>query len=63
MVVSISLVLLLAVLAAIFLRNGLKFSHALVCALFGFLVAGTGMAPTIQDGLTATAQVVAGLNP
>ncbi|MEU5716101.1 hypothetical protein AB0G71_09995 [Streptomyces sp. NPDC020403] len=64
MAVSISLVLLLVVLAAIFLRNGgLKVSHAIVCALLGFLLASTRMAPTIHEGITATADVVSGLRP
>ncbi|MEV3933248.1 hypothetical protein [Streptomyces sp. NPDC053728] len=64
MAVSISVVLLLLVLAAIFLRNGgLKISHAIVCALLGFLLAGTSMAPTIHEGITATANVVSGLRP
>ncbi|MFJ8888338.1 hypothetical protein ACIRJR_33735 [Streptomyces sp. NPDC102402] len=64
MAVSISVVLLLLVLAAIFLRNGgLKISHAIVCGLLGFLLAGTSMAPTIHEGITATANVVSGLRP
>ncbi|MEU1127551.1 hypothetical protein ABZ371_29190 [Streptomyces sp. NPDC005899] len=64
MAISISLVLLLLVLAAIFLRNGgLKLSHAIVCALLGFLLASTSMAPTIHQGITATADVVSGLRP
>ncbi|MFF1546880.1 hypothetical protein [Streptomyces sp. NPDC058291] len=64
MAISISLVLLLAVLAVIFTRNaGLKVSHALVCLLLGFLLAGTSMAPTIHSGLMATADIVGGLRP
>ncbi|CAL9639348.1 MULTISPECIES: hypothetical protein [unclassified Streptomyces] len=64
MAVSISVVLLLAILAVIFLRNGgLKVSHALVCLLLGFYLAGTNMAPTISSGLTATADIVSGLRP
>ncbi|MEU9059889.1 hypothetical protein AB0D13_13810 [Streptomyces sp. NPDC048430] len=64
MAISISVVLLLLVLAAIFLRNGgLKLSHAIVCALLGFLLASTSMAPTIHEGITATANVVSGLRP
>ncbi|MFE3517482.1 hypothetical protein [Streptomyces sp. NPDC059166] len=64
MAVSISVVLLLLILAVIFLRNGgLKVSHAIVCALLGFLLAGTSMAPTIHEGITATADVVSGLRP
>ncbi|KES05840.1 hypothetical protein BU52_17145 [Streptomyces toyocaensis] len=64
MAVSISVVLLLSVLAVIFLRNsGLKVSHALVCLLLGFYLAGTSLAPTIHSGLTATADIVGGLRP
>lgn len=64
MVISISLVLFLLILAIIFLRNGgLKISHAIVCALLGFLVAGTRMAPTIHDGIVSTAEIVSGLRP
>lgn len=64
MAVSISVVLLLALLAVIFLRNsGLKVSHALVCLLLGFYLAGTSIAPTIHSGLTATAEIVGSLRP
>ncbi|MEV6017112.1 hypothetical protein ACFXAW_06735 [Streptomyces sp. NPDC059445] len=64
MAISISAVLFLLVLAVIFLRNGgLKISHALVCALLGFLLASTSMAPTIHSGLTATADIVGSLTP
>jgi hypothetical protein len=62
--ISISAVLLLLVLAVIFLRNGgLKISHALVCLLLGFFLAGTSVAPTIHSGLTATADIVGSLRP
>ncbi|MFP1625500.1 hypothetical protein ACLB9X_10035 [Streptomyces sp. 5K101] len=64
MAISMSLVLLLLILAVIFLRNGgLKMSHALVCALLGFFLAGTSMAPTIHEGIAATADVVGSLRP
>ncbi|POX45808.1 hypothetical protein C3489_33290 [Streptomyces sp. Ru71] len=64
MAISISVVLLLLVLAVIFIRSGgLKISHALVCLLLGFYLAGTNMAPTIQSGLTATADIVGSLRP
>ncbi|MFG2501244.1 hypothetical protein ACGFSB_23915 [Streptomyces sp. NPDC048441] len=64
MAISVSVVLLLVILAVVFLRNGaLKFSHALVCALLGFYLASSSMAPTIQNGLTATADIVSGLQP
>ncbi|HET6354302.1 hypothetical protein ACFYW6_16985 [Streptomyces sp. NPDC002659] len=64
MAISISIVLFLLVLAVIFLRNGgLKMSHAVVCALLGFYLASTSMAPTIQEGIAATANVVGSLRP
>ncbi|MFE7777090.1 hypothetical protein ACFU5O_25000 [Streptomyces sp. NPDC057445] len=64
MAVSVSVVLLLLVLAVIYLRNGgLKVSHALVCALLGFFLAGTSMAPSIHNGVSATADVVSRLKP
>ena len=59
MAISISVVVLLLILAVIFLRNGgLKVSHALVCAAARVLLAGTSIAPTIHSGLTATADIV-----
>ncbi|NBE52560.1 hypothetical protein [Streptomyces boluensis] len=64
MAVSISVVMLLLVLAVVFLRNGaLKLSHAIVCVLLGFYLASTSMAPTIQNGLSATADIVSNLKP
>ncbi|MFF4486262.1 hypothetical protein ACFY0F_07160 [Streptomyces sp. NPDC001544] len=64
MAVSISVVLLLLIMAVIFVRNGaLKVSHALVCVLLGFYLASTSMAPTIHSGLTATAELVGSLRP
>ncbi|MFE9454655.1 hypothetical protein [Streptomyces sp. NPDC006739] len=64
MAISISVVLLFLILAVVFVRNGaLKISHALVCTLLGFYLAGTSMAPTIHSGLTATADLVSSLRP
>ncbi|GGX77834.1 hypothetical protein GCM10010358_35260 [Streptomyces minutiscleroticus] len=64
MAISISVLLLLVILATVFLRSGaLKTSHAVVCVLLGFYLASTSVAPTIHDGLTATADIVSGLRP
>ncbi|MFC4466624.1 hypothetical protein ACFPH6_19190 [Streptomyces xiangluensis] len=64
MAISISVVLLLVVLAVIFMRNGaLKIPHALVCILLGFYLASTSMAPTIHEGISATADIVGSLRP
>ncbi|QNP74059.1 hypothetical protein IAG44_34450 [Streptomyces roseirectus] len=64
MALSISLVVLLLILVVVFVRTGgLKPSHAVTCLLLGFFLAGTSMAPTIHSGLTATADLVAGIRP
>jgi hypothetical protein len=64
MAISISVLLLLGILTFVFLRSGsLKVSHALVCMILGFLLAGSSIAPTVWNGLSATADVVNGLHP
>ncbi|MFD5148102.1 MULTISPECIES: hypothetical protein [unclassified Streptomyces] len=64
MVISLSVLVLLLVLAWIFLRGGgLKFSHALVCVLLGFYLASSSLAQTIHNGVSATANVVGGFKP
>ncbi len=64
MAISISVVVLLLILAVVFLRSGaLKLTHAVVCILLGFYLASTSVAPTIHSGLTATADIVSSLKP
>ncbi|MFD9305032.1 hypothetical protein ACFWCB_20625 [Streptomyces sp. NPDC060048] len=64
MVISLSVVVLLLVLAWIFMRGGgLKVSHALVCVLLGFYLASSSLATTIHNGVSATANVVGGFTP
>ncbi|MFD5624948.1 MULTISPECIES: hypothetical protein [unclassified Streptomyces] len=64
MAISISVVVLLLILAVVFVRNGaLKLSHAVVCVLLGFYLASSNVAPTIHEGVTATANVVSSLKP
>lgn len=64
MVISLSVVVLLLVLAWIFMRGGsLKLSHALVCVLLGFYLASSSLAATIHNGVSATADVLGGLKP
>ena len=64
MSLSISLLLVLLIVVVLFLRGGaMKVSHALVCVLLGFLLAGTDAAPTIHDGINATAGLVSSLDP
>ncbi|WP_330341418.1 hypothetical protein [Streptomyces sp. NBC_00557] len=64
MVIPVSAVMLLLVLAVIFIRNcSLKISHAVVCVLLGFFLAGTCLAPTIHSGIATTADLVSSLRP
>ncbi|GAA3713427.1 hypothetical protein [Streptomyces tremellae] len=64
MAISVSLLLLLAVLAVVFIRSGgLKIWHAVVCVLLGFLLASTSMASTIDHGVSATADMVSSIRP
>lgn len=61
MTISISLVLILGVAVWIMHRYaGLKFLHALVCFLFGFLVAATGAAPVIRNIVVSLIAAVSG---
>lgn len=63
MVLSISGVLLFGVIVFLFFRkDGLKPSHAVVCALFGFYLAGTAIAPGIQAGGESLANLLGGLD-
>ncbi|SDM94547.1 hypothetical protein [Actinacidiphila guanduensis] len=64
MAVSISVILLLAVLAGMQMRNRtLKPSHAITCGLLGFCLASSSLAPTIQSTLTSTASLVSTIHP
>jgi hypothetical protein len=61
-ILSISGVVLLGVIAFLFFRkDGLKISHALVCALFGFYLAGTSIAPSIKAGGASFASLLGGI--
>ena len=62
MILSISGVLLLGFIVFLFTRkDGLKISHALVCALFGFYLASTAVAPSIKAGGASLAGLLSGL--
>ncbi len=58
MAISLSLVLLLAVSVGFLIRYmGLRVWHALMCAMFGFALASTSIAPQISqviDGIIRT---------
>jgi hypothetical protein len=62
-VLSISGVLLLGVIAFLFFRkDGMKASHAIVCALFGFYLASTAIAPHIKASGNSLASLLSGIN-
>ncbi|MEU2564381.1 hypothetical protein ABZ626_34385 [Streptomyces longispororuber] len=62
MVLSVSGVVLLGIIVFLFFRkDGLKPSHALVCALFGFFLAGTAIAPGIKAGSASLASLLGGI--
>ncbi|MYT70727.1 MULTISPECIES: hypothetical protein [unclassified Streptomyces] len=53
MAITISLVLLFGLFLALILRANKSYGTALVAAFFGFYVASTGAAGTINDLMTA----------
>ncbi|MEC4019103.1 hypothetical protein [Streptomyces sp. H27-D2] len=62
MILSVSGVVLLAIIVFLFFRkDGLKASHAVVCALFGFFLAGTAIAPSIKAGSASLASLLSGI--
>ncbi|MBV2155239.1 hypothetical protein [Kitasatospora sp. SUK 42] len=62
MILSISGIVLFGTIAFLFFRrDGLKVSHAVVCALFGFYVAGSSIAPSITAGGTTLAGLLGGI--
>lgn len=59
MALSISAVVLLAIIVVILVRkSGLKGGHAVVCVLLGFYLASSTMAPTISDLTTNVADMI-----
>lgn len=63
MILSFSVVVLLGIVCFLFFKkDGLKVSHALVCALFGFYLAGTAIAPSITAGGQSLASLLGGIN-
>ncbi|MFD9130156.1 hypothetical protein [Kitasatospora sp. NPDC059571] len=62
MILSISGIVLFGTIAFLFFRrDGLKVSHAVVSALFGFYVAGSSIAPSITAGGESLASLIGGL--
>ncbi|MGK5630138.1 hypothetical protein [Streptomyces sp. URMC 123] len=59
MAISLSVVLLLAIVMVVLIRGGsLKAGPAVVAVLFGFFLASTGMAPAINRFLNSIAQTL-----
>jgi hypothetical protein len=62
MILSVSGVVLLGVVIFLFFKkDGMKLSHFAVCALFGFYLAGTAIAPGIKAGGESLASLIGGI--
>ncbi|WP_431951748.1 hypothetical protein [Actinacidiphila sp. bgisy167] len=63
MAISLSVVVLLAVIMVVLIRGkSLKVGPAIVAALFGFFLASTGMAPSISRFLDSLADTINQIN-
>lgn len=59
MAISLSVVLMLAIILVVLIRGGsIKAGPAVVAVLFGFFLASTGMAPSIQRFLDSIAETI-----
>ncbi|MFV0135999.1 hypothetical protein ACLGIH_22775 [Streptomyces sp. HMX87] len=59
MAISLSVVLLLAIILVVLLRGGsLKAGPAIVAVLFGFFLASTGVAPSINRFMDSIADTI-----
>ncbi|MFF9644794.1 DUF2304 family protein [Kitasatospora aureofaciens] len=54
-------VLMLVIVVVMVRRAGLKLSHAIVCALLGFYLASSSIAPSISQVTTNLAGMINGL--
>ncbi|MBT2492075.1 hypothetical protein J7E96_26830 [Streptomyces sp. ISL-96] len=62
MAVSISAVVLLSAITFLLVKKaGLKVGHAIVCALLGFHLASSSIAPTISGAATSVARMIGGI--
>ncbi|MFE0463794.1 DUF2304 domain-containing protein [Kitasatospora sp. NPDC058965] len=62
MALSVSAVMLMLVIVVVLIRrSGLKLAHAVVCALLGFYLASTSIAPSIQQVTSNLAGMINGL--
>ncbi|MFE7359303.1 hypothetical protein ACFU8Q_41115 [Streptomyces sp. NPDC057543] len=59
MAISLSVVLLLAIILVVLIRGGsIKAGPAIVAVLFGFFLASTGMAPSISKFMNSIAESI-----
>ncbi|MFE6662724.1 hypothetical protein ACFVFH_04045 [Streptomyces sp. NPDC057697] len=59
MAISLSVVLMLAIILVVLIRGGsIKPGPAIVAALFGFFLASTGMAPAINRFMNSIAETI-----
>ncbi|MEU3146559.1 MULTISPECIES: hypothetical protein [unclassified Streptomyces] len=59
MAISLSVVVLLAIVLVVLIRGGsIKAGPAIVAILFGFFLASTGMAPSINRFMNSLAEMV-----
>ncbi|MER0443053.1 hypothetical protein ABR738_00430 [Streptomyces sp. Edi4] len=62
MALSISIIVLLAIILVALMRSGsLKTGPAIAAVLFGFFLASTGMAPAIHQALQSGANAIAAI--
>jgi hypothetical protein len=61
--ISLSAVLLLAIVLVVMVRGGsIKAGPAIVAVLFGFFLASSGMAPSINRFLTSIADTISSIS-
>ncbi|MCX5397018.1 MULTISPECIES: hypothetical protein [unclassified Streptomyces] len=59
MAISLSVVLMLAIILVVLIRGGsIKAGPAIVAILFGFFLASTGMAPSINRFMNSIAETI-----
>ncbi|CQR64075.1 hypothetical protein ACFY4K_24985 [Streptomyces leeuwenhoekii] len=63
MAISLSVVVLLAVILVVLLRGGsLKAGPAIVAVLFGFFLASTGLAPSLNRFMDSIARTISSIS-
>ncbi|MEU0833097.1 hypothetical protein ACNPQM_09250 [Streptomyces sp. NPDC056231] len=63
MAISLSVVLMLAIVLVVLIRSGsIKPGPAVVAVLFGFFLASTGMAPSINRFMNSIAETISNIS-